>query len=401
LRILQICHKMPFPLHDGGALSIYNTAKGLIDQNSDIKVFALNTPKNRVDPKSIPDDFKKNIRFEFSEVDTRLNPLKALTNLFSNKSYFVERFFSDRFNAHLINILKAEEFDIVQLEHVYMCLYLKTIRKYSKAKVILRPQNVESQVWNSYLENKMNPLKKIYLQTATDRLLKFEKKMANKVDGIIAISPDDANTFRTWAGRTPITDIPIGFDLKTISTYGTEQQYDDLPVFYHLGSMDWMPNVQGVKWFIEEVIPFVIKQHPGFKFRIAGKKMPEWFFKHQSKNLADDGEVIDSLKYQSDKAIMIVPLLSGGGIRVKIIEGMALGKTIISTSVGAEGIPYTDQENILIADTKEEFARQIGQCFQSKKFCLEVGKKAQILAQENYDLNNTASKMIRFYNKLA
>lgn len=391
---------MPFPLFDGGALSIYNTALGLISQKAGIKVFALNTPRNWVDPKSIPDDYREKARFEYSIVNTRLNPLHASLNLFSNKSYFVERFFSKEFSAHLIQILKDEEFDIIQFEHVYMCLYLETIKKYSKAKVILRPQNVESQVWNRLLRNKINPVKRKYLQIATNRLLKFEKNVANKVDGIIAISPEDAKLFSSYAPETPLTDIPMGFDFDNISNYDVNQQYNDFPVFYHLGSMDWLPNVQGMKWFIDEVIPFVKKRHPDFKFRIAGKKMPQWFLKRQNKNLIVDGEIIDALNYQENKAIMIVPLLSGGGIRVKIIEGMALGKTIISTSIGAEGIPYADQKNILIANNKEDFAKQIGKCFHSKEFCKEIGREAQILAKENYDFNKTAKKMMRFYYSL-
>jgi len=392
---------MPFPLFDGGAISIYNTALGLISQKADIKVFALNTPKNQVDQKSIPDDFREKARFEYSVVDTRIIPLKALINLFSNKSYFVERFFSKEFNAHLIQILKDEEFDIVQIEHVYMCLYFDTIKKYSKAKVVFRPQNVENLVWSRFLKNKINPVSKTYLRIATTRLLKFEKNVANKVDGIIAISQEDANLFSSYAPETPLTDIPLGFNFDNISNYDVNQQYNDFPVFYHLGSMDWLPNVQGIKWFIEEVIPFIKEVYPNFIFRIAGKKMPEWFFKRQNKNLIVDGEIRDSLKYHEDKAIMIVPLLSGGGIRIKIIEGMALGKTIISTSTGAEGIPYTDRENILIANNKEDFVRQISKCLHSKEFCREIGRKAQILATKNYDYNKTAKSMIRFYKSLS
>jgi glycosyltransferase involved in cell wall biosynthesis len=391
---------MPFPLFDGGAHSIYHTTLGLIYQKADIKVLALNTPKNRVETNCIPNDFREKTGFEFSVVDTRINPFKAFINLFTDRSYFVERFFSKEFNSHLIKILTEEEYDIVQLEHLYMCLYIDTIRKYSKAKVILRPQNVENKVWKRFLNNKINPVSKTYLRIATNRLIKFEKDMANKVDGIIAISSVDANSFRSYAPKIPLINIPMGFDFNKIRTYDFKKQFNNFPVFYHLGSMDWLPNVQGIKWFIEEVIPFVKEEYPDFIFRIAGKKMPEWFHKRQDKNLIVEGEIRDSLKYHEDKAIMIVPLLSGGGIRIKIIEGMALGKTIISTSIGAEGIPYTDQENILIANTKEDFAIQISKCLHSIEFCREIGRKAQILATKNYDCNKTAKSMIRFYKSL-
>ena len=281
-----------------------------------------------------------------------------------------------------------------------MCLYLETLRKHSKAKIILRPQNVESKVWKRFLENIINPFKKIYLQTANRRLQKFERTMTNLVDGIIAISPEDAYSINAFAPDTPLIDIPMGFDFNKMVNYDEDRQYINFPVFYHLGSMDWMPNIQGMKWFIDKVFPLVLKKYPDFKLNIAGKKMPDWFFKQQSKNLIVDAEINDAFKYQEDKAIMIVPLLSGGGIRIKIIEGMSLGKTIISTSIGAEGVPYTDQKNILIANSKEDFAVQIGKCIQSKEYCKLIGREAKILAEENFDLNRTAKKMILFYRSL-
>ena len=391
---------MPFPLHDGGAYSIYHTAMGLISQKTDVKTFAINTPKNWIDINSIPDGFIEKTKFEFSIVDTRFKPISAFFNLFSDKSYFIERFFSEKFNNDLKRILKNEEFEIVQLEHVYLCIYIDTLRKHSSAKIILRPQNVENIVWKRLLESKTNPFSKAYLQIATERLVKFEIKMAKKVDGIIAISSVDANLFKSYVQGTPIADVPFGFDFKNTCSYDYNKQFVDFPEFYHLGSMDWMPNIQGIRWFIEEVIPYIKKDYPEFIFRIAGKKMPKWFYKQQNNNLVVVGEIEDSFKFHENYAIMIVPLLSGGGIRAKIIEGMALGKVIISTAIGAEGIPYTDQENILIANSKEDFVAQINKCRNSIEFCQKISKNAKIFAKGNYDFNKTAKSMIQFYKSV-
>jgi polysaccharide biosynthesis protein PslH len=400
MKILQLCHKMPFPLHDGGAYSLYHNALGLVNQGADVKVLAVDTPKNQVDAGCIPASFSEKTGIEYLRVDTRFKPLGALTNLLTSRSYFVERFFSEEFNDGLIRVLSRRRFDIVQLEHVYMCLYLETIRKHSKAKVILRPQNVENTVWRSVLENMSNPVKKIYLGIATERLMRFEKEMAQKVDGIIAISGVDAGTFYGYAPGTPIATVPIGFDFSNAGSYDLNRQFDHFPVFYHLGSMDWYPNVQGIKWFIKEVIPYLRVDYPEFVFRIAGKNMPGWFYKHRGPGLAVDLNVAESRAYHEDKAVMIVPLFSGSGLRVKIIEGMALAKTIISTAIGAEGIPYKDQENILIANTKEEFAIQIKKCRDSAEFCKKTGENARLLALGNYDCNVTAKSMMRFYNEL-
>ena len=285
--------------------------------------------------------FKEKCSFEFSWVDTRIDPARALINLFTDRSYLVERFFSLKFNADLIRILTRQTFDIIQLEHVYLCLYLDSIRKHSHAKVILRPQNVENEVWKSVMKFKINPLKKFYLKIATTRLMKFESEMATKVNGILAISGSDADTFHSYAPEVPLLTVPIGFDISQFTPHVHFDQFNRLPVFYHLGSMDWLPNVQGIKWFIKEVIPLIKADYPDFIFRIAGKKIPRWFYRLTGSNVMVDGEVADSMQYQEYKDILVVPLFSGGGLRVKIIEAMALGKTVISTTKGAEGIPYT------------------------------------------------------------
>lgn len=391
---------MPFPQKDGGASSIYHTALGILRQKMDLKILAINTPKDWVDIKSIPNEFINASKFEYSIVDTRIKLFGAFLNLFTCKSYFVSRFYSRHFKSHLIEILKNNEFEIIQLEHLYMCQYIDIIRKYSKAKVVLRSQNVEFKLWDRILNNEINILKRIYLKIATYRLRKYEENMSQKVDGIITISNEDAKIFKEITPNTLITSIPMGCDFDKIKTIDTSPQYDNFPVFYHLGSMDWLPNIEGLKWFIEEVIPVIKAEFPDFQFRMAGKKMPAWFFEKRNQNLIVDGEVENSMEYQKNKAILIVPLLSGGGIRIKIIEGMAMGKTIISTSIGAEGISYTDQENILIANTKEEFLAEIRKCIRSVDFCKKIGFNAKELAKEKFDCNSSAKEMISFYQSI-
>jgi glycosyltransferase involved in cell wall biosynthesis len=116
--------------------------------------------------------------------------------------------------------------------------------------------------------------------------------------------------------------------------------------------------------------------------------------------LIADGEVSDTIQYIRDKHVMVVPLISGGGIRVKIIEAMAAGKAVISTTIGAEGIPYTHGVNILIADTREEFARHVGNCMASRDYCNRIGAEAGRLAREHYDLTSVSRRSDAFYKKV-
>jgi glycosyltransferase involved in cell wall biosynthesis len=400
LKVLQLCHKMPFPPHDGGSVSQSGTALGLLSAGIDVRVLAMDPAACPTDSGSVPQWFREKTRFVSVPVDTCVTISGALSNLFSTHSYFSERFHSREFDRALVRILSEEDFDIVHLEHVYLCLYLGTIRKHSAAKTVLRPQNVESNIWLEFLKGVRDPLKRGWLRVASKRLLKYEQAMSAQVDGILAISPGDAEAFRKFAPGIPLQTVPPGFNPEIVTKNDPERQYDHFPVFYHLGSMDWRPNLQGIDWFINEVLPFVSGKYPDFCFRIAGKKMPRRLYACQNRNLVVDGEVRDSQEYQEDKAVMIVPLLSGSGIRIKIIEAMAMGKTVISTTVGAEGIPYTNGENILIADAGERFAEQIGRCMRSEEFCRKIGNKARELAFSHYDRAVNAERMIGFYKML-
>jgi len=398
LKVLQICHKMPFPQRDGGALSLYNNALGLLHHNIDLKVLAINTPRQWVSDEEFPKDFLQKTNFEYVRVDTRIKLLKVLVNLFSNESYFVTRFYSERFEKHLIRLLQKGNFDIVQLEHLYLCLYIDSIRRNSDARIILRPQNIEGKVWNELIENGINPVMKKYFQLAGKRLVVFENSAMKKPDGIIAISSIDEEMIRARVGNVPVTCIPFGLSAKKV-TVKRQSNEMEMPVFYHLGSMDWRPNIQGINWFLNEIFPRLVEKFPGIRIRLAGKRMPQRLRKIKSHNLLIDGEVEDALTYHQKNDVLIVPLLSGSGIRVKIIEAMAAGNAVISTSRGAEGIPYKHHVNLLIANTAEEFIQCMAECISDKKLCLEIGTNARNLVLQHFDLLYTSKQMIDFYQQ--
>ena len=177
MKVLLLCHKMPYPPLDGGAQLINNCIKGLIDNNVDVKVFALNTPRIPVDVNSIPTEFKEKIKLIVADIDTGIHAYNAFINLFRDQSYLIERFYSKTVEDKLKLILQKQSFDIIQLEHLYMCLYLPALQKLSNAKIMLRPQNVEYIVWEQYCKGLTNPFKKLYIELNTKRLKKYENNI--------------------------------------------------------------------------------------------------------------------------------------------------------------------------------------------------------------------------------
>lgn len=386
-------------MNDGGAYSIYHSTLGLLEQGAEVKILAMDLLKSKVKA-DIPPDFKSVTRLESVEVDNRPGFLKAMKNLFSTKSYLVERFYSSAYEDKLREILLQEQFDIVQIEHLYLGLYIGVIRNYSKAAIVLRPQNVEHQLWQSNLLSVKNPVLKFLLSVATKRLENFENNIIVQVDGIMPLSPNDAEYFRQNAVRVPVAMVPIGIDPGRFLHYQRSREDDRQPEIYHLGSMDWMPNVTGLKWFIGSCWPLLKKLHPSMRLSVAGKNMPSWFRRRSDKNLEVQSLVDNALDFQRDKDILIVPLLSGSGTRVKILEAMALGKAIVSTSIGAQGIAYENGVHILIADSPSEFVQQLGRCMASRELCEMLGNNARELISHRYGLSRTGQEMIRFHKKI-
>ncbi|MFH1319339.1 MAG: glycosyltransferase family 4 protein [Bacteroidota bacterium] len=399
--ILQICQKVPYPPRDGGTIAMNNLTKGLIDLGNEVKVLAINTSKDFVNVTKLPAGYLSKTRIEAVSIDTSLELRDAFTNLFSSRSYNIQRFISGDFESKLIEILKNDNYDLIQLESLFVTPYIKSIRKYSGAKVVLRAHNVEFEIWKRMAATCKNPAKKTYLKLLTKRLRKYEQEQLNSYDAIAAITLRDVNFFMEMGCKVPIIDIPVGTDILDAGTQhpapGTKRP---APSLFHLGSMDWMPNTEAIKWFLDKVWMKIHRQYPELKFYIAGKKIPGWLKKVKNNNVEIVGEVEDAMRFMNTKSIMIVPLLSGGGMRVKIIEGMALGKIVISTSIGAEGIQCEHLKNILIADTPGEFLDMIGKCMENRSFCDEIGSNARLLIKEHYDNTEIAKKLVDFYKTL-
>jgi len=397
MNILQICNKSPFPPKEGGPIAMYNLSNGLMMHGHNVDIITMNTFKFRVDVDTLPVDYRYKTNFTAVFVDTRLKYTEAFLNLFSSKSYHIERFDSQEFRNTLICILKNKNFDIVQLETIYVTPYIDTIRKYSKAKIVLRTHNIEHLIWQRYANTFNHSIKRKYIMYLTRKLKNYEMSVFNKVDGIAAISDVDADYIKNSGFSTPLTTVPFGLDVNNCTF---QPQKKGKPSFFHLGSMDWMPNQEAIKWFLEKCMPGIAERFPETMVFLAGRNMPSWIYTYKFRNLQVAGEVEDAAMFMQSHTVMFVPLLSGSGVRVKIIEGMSLGKTIISTTIGAEGINYTDGENLLIANTPEEFIEKFKCCIDDPELCSRIGFNARKLIEKEHNIPVVTEKLIGLYRSL-
>jgi glycosyltransferase involved in cell wall biosynthesis len=362
-----------------------------------VHVLAVNTPKHFIKDDDIDPVYRKKTSYRSVFIDTSIKPVDAILNLFSSESYNIIRFYSKDFEKVLIESLQSEAYDVIQLETLWVTPYVDVIRKYSKAKIVLRSQNVEYMIWERLAADAANPLKKMYLKLLAGRLKKYELSLLNKYDAIATITELDTVVFKKMGCTIPVIHVPFGIDLEK---YKMDDSALEKPSVFHIGAMDWRPNADGINWFLKNVWLDVVAKNPSVKLYLAGRNMPDWLVNLKMENVVIEGEVPDSHAFINSRSVMIVPLTSGGGMRVKIIEGMAFGKTIISTAVGAEGIEYEKGVNLLIANTESEFVDAINTCLNNTSFSDSLGKNARALVEAKYDNQIICNKLSAFYLSL-
>lgn len=400
MNILMLCNKSPWPPLEGGPIAMNAMAEGLVDAGHTVKVLAINSNKYSVDPHRIPRDYRDKTRIETVYLDLSVKWLPALKCFLSGKSYHMERFISPAFARTLKDILRNEKFDIIQFETLFTTPYIPLISSYSNARLVLRAHNIEHLIWQRMADNCLNPLKRFYLRHLARTLREYELSTLSTLHGIVAITAKDALWFRSQAQGVPVTDIPFGINPGTQPDAESSISNGSRNGLFHLGSMNWQPNLEGIRWFVKKVWPELHNHFPGLTLHLAGRAMPEWLVKLKMPGLFVDGEVEDAAAYMQSHGIMVVPLFSGSGIRIKIIEGMRAGKTIITTSVGAEGIDYTDGKNILIANNKEEFIQAVRQCQADPELVKLLGANARKLVISRHSNSLLMEKLTDFYSAL-
>jgi glycosyltransferase involved in cell wall biosynthesis len=393
VKVLQVCIKPPYPKVDGGCMAMAAVTESLLIGKHQVKCLTMATHKHRFQPDKIPQRIVDDARIEAVEIDTRIKAFDVVVNLFSSNSYNIERFEDEDFEAKLISILEVEQYDTVILESLFCAPYIASIRKVSSAKIIVRAHNVEFQIWEGLAHGEASFIKKQYLKILAKRLKTYEIQALNKADEILCITEEDKYKFEQLGVITTIEVLPIGMNIKVLPY---KPPKSTSVWMYHVGAMDWEPNIEGINWFVDNIWPLLNEQFPELKCHLAGRKMPE-YLKEQSKgNLIIEAEVESMKDFTLDKNVAVIPLLSGSGLRVKIVEALALGKVVVTTSIGAMGIPYSDGKNMLIANSPEEFVSQIQKLMEKPILLKNISKGARKLAESEFDLHNLSSKLTYF-----
>jgi len=378
---------------------VCNTVRGLVNLGHEVSLVSLNAKKNYHHEYSEDDkELLSQIKYRAFDIDINVSVFDVSVNLFSKTSFNISKYFSHEFERLLIRELKNTTYDIIQFEGLFVSQYLAAVRKNSDAILIYRAHNIENQIWERLALQKNDPFKKSYLKMHAKRIKNYELEQLNNFDGIAVFTEQDKSTLLEYGTKIPIEILPLGINLNH---YKPDFSKTEFPSLFFLGSLDWLPNREGIEWFLENFHKELTEGDLRVRFYVAGNDIPESFDDYEVMGkIFIQGEVDDALEFLNSKSIMIVPLLSGGGMRVKIVEGMAMQKCIISTSLGAEGINYENGTNILIANNQDEFYEAIKTCITDEEFCKTIGLNARRLMEEQDDVNKVTKKLVDFYKVL-
>ena len=398
MRILAVLSRIPYPPTDGGAILTYNTLKYLHRAGHELHVLALNTKKHHQPPEVMRDVCTS---IQTVDIDTDLTAQGALWSALRGESYIANRFYSKPFEELLLRTIRTTPVDVVHLDHTLVAWYARSLPQHlaTYPPIVLRTHNVEYMIQERLAKHEMMPLRRWYRRYAAGRMKAFEKRHFAECDGVIAITPEDAAQIRTMGYGGAMEVIPAGADVHDFAPNPDIQPRPN--TMCYIGGMDWMPNIEAMNWFVHDVMPLVLEKLPAVEFHLAGKRMsPEILEYRQRQNIFTHPDVPSASAFMQSHEILVVPLLSGGGMRLKIVEAMALGMPIISTRIGAEGIAVRDGESILFAETPSEFVEKIQLLLSNPELKQRLGKEARHIALERYTWESIAEQQARFYELL-
>lgn len=396
MKILFLANKPPYPPIDGGSIATFGIMEALADLGHQITVLVMNTKKHHITPYQIPEHIASKITFHLVEVPADIKPIPAIKNLFFSKlPYNAQRFISKPYAKKISALLKVQQFDVVQLEGLYLCPYIDLIKSNSKAIIAYRSHNVEYEIWERLLANSKG-FRRIYLKILLKRLKAFELAAINKYDILLPITQRDGQVLNNLGNTKPMHILPAGIS-------HIEQQSDE-PInvtdLFFIGALDWMPNQEGLIWFLNSCWSEVCSRFPKTTLTIAGRNAPKWLVeKFRLQNVFYKGEVPDAYDFMHKHGVMIVPLFSGSGMRVKIIEALANRKPVVSTSVGSEGIALENGKHILIGDAPQQFIQALAQIILQPGMAVDITNNSINFVSENFSNRKLAELLADFYDK--
>ena len=395
MRILWLKSDLLIPLDKGGKLRTWHLLRHLA-RHHEITYLGFASPADGQDTfdrmrevarhiESVPrtDRAKGSLRFYLDAASHLLNPLP----------YAIGKYRSRAFTEKIEQLLREREFDLIVCDFV---LPVVNLPARVPCPVVVFTHNVEAEIWRRHAEMQRSRIGRFLYSRQHRRMLRFERRALGRADGVLAVSDVDRDTLSRLypeAAQEPIHVVPTGVDTEFFQPACSAPGSRSL-VF--TGSMDWLPNEDAMTFFCREVLPLIRAEEPETTLAIVGRTpTPAVQRLAQEAGVSVTGRVDDVRPYMADAAVYVVPLRIGGGTRLKIFEAMAMGKAVVSTDVGAEGLPVRHGEHVMLANEPAAFASAVVDLMRSvdRRRTLEAAARALVVGR--YDWASVAGELDR------
>ena len=368
MKVLHISNKPIYPLVDGGCVAMAKMLTNLSTIAYQIQHVFINTPKHPFKAGAYPIDVEIPFIPEQTFIDTNPKVLPALTALITGSNYNLKRFYKPALEEQFIKLIQQEQFDVIVLESLFLTGYIPAIRTISNATIVVRAHNVEHELWEQQATETSNFIKKWYLKSLAKSLKKAEINQLNEADQVWTITQEDAVKLAALEVKKPIYTIPVA--IETPNQTADYSQTD----FFHLGSLNWAPNQLAVKTLTEDYWPKLSDQTTS-QLHIAGSFSESITLKEQ-KGIVFHGFVEDATQFMCSHGILVSPVRTGSGVRIKLLEALSLGVPCITTTLGSVGIdPAADV--LILANSPEEWLNAMLHLAQSHESRMHLGEKAK------------------------
>jgi glycosyltransferase involved in cell wall biosynthesis len=396
MKILHLLPKVPYPPTDGHKKSMWGVIKHLSLRGHEVDIIAYSQNQ---DYKKYLSEINKHAGIYVIDIFNRNSIIGAIKNLFSGVPYNISKYKTKEYENFLTKHLSAKKYDIIHVTNAHMGWTVDVIRRITNSPVVLREENFELAIMERYYKNQQNPLLKKYAYMQYRKFLKYEPALCGKFDKCIMMSSEDRKRLLEFNPSAKTNVIPLGIDKELLDIKKEKTENFSL---VHIGSLEWYPNYDGLKWFLTKVFPFIVEEFKETKLYLYGSGITKNFYfpEYIKDNIIVKGFISDIWNEVIEKSLAVVPLRIGSGIRVKILEMLASGINVITTSLGKEGIPVEDSKELIIADNEIEFREKIINYFNGKYFSKQMSENGREMVRLNYLWENIADQFEATYKDL-
>ena len=395
MHLLWLKTELLHPIDKGGRIRTYNMLRALKSQH---RVTYLTLDNGAADADADVRALEychELIRVPFREAPRRSPQffLELLGNLFSPLPYAIAKYRSPQLRQELERVVRDQRIDVV------VCDFLapsQNVPDGLPCPTVLFQHNVEAAIWKRHADVRTNPLSKLYFREQWRRMVRFERAECRRFDQVVAVSATDARTMERDYGLTQVADIPTGVDTDYFRPAGRAVREPRNLVF--TGSMDWLPNEDGITWFVDDILPRIHARMPDVTLTIVGRNPPPRIRQLATADtrLRVTGSVPDVRPYIEGAAVFVVPLRVGGGTRLKIYEALAMERPLVSTTIGAEGLPIEPGRHALIADGAHAFAGAIMELLEHPDRASQMGHAAAEYVRGSFGWSIVARRFAEF-----